>query len=71
MTYTFERRYIHVVKVSFSLYIRKKKFTILKIRQVSHHSSLKHKKYDVIDDLVFQNLLEHDINKEGNNTLLS
>ena len=51
MTYTFDRRYIHIVKVSFRLYIRKKKFTILKITQVSDRSSLKHKKYDVIDDL--------------------
>ena len=51
MTYTFDRRYIHVVKVSFRLYIRKKNFTVLKMRQVSDRSSLKHKKYDVIDDL--------------------
>ena len=49
--YTFDRRYIHIVKISFRLHIRKKKITILKIRHVSDHSSLKHKQDDVIDDL--------------------
>ena len=61
--YTFDRRYIHIVKVSSGLYIRKEKFSILNIGQVSSclqfHSllnitdrpSLKHKQHDVIDDL--------------------
>ena len=73
--YTFDRRYIHIVKISFRLYIKKKKFSILKIGQVSsclqYHSllnitdrsSLKHKQHDVIDDLCIPK--SPDINKEG------
>ena len=50
-TYIFDRRYIQVVKVPFRLHIRKKKFTILKIRHVTVRSSLRHKQRDVIGDL--------------------
>ena len=49
-TYIFDRRYIQVVKDPFRLHIRKK-FTILKIRQVTVRSSLRHKQCDVIGDL--------------------
>ena len=38
-------------KVQLSLYIRKKKLTILKIRRVSDSYYLKHRQNDVIDDL--------------------
>ena len=51
MTYTFDGRYIQVVKVPFHSYIRKKKFTILKIRHVTVRSSLRHKQCGVIGDL--------------------
>ena len=50
-TYIFDTGYIQVVKVPFSLCIRKEKFRILKIRQVSDSYSLKHKHCDVIGDL--------------------
>ena len=39
------------LKVPFSLHIRKKKFTILKIRHVTVRPSLRHKQCDVIGDL--------------------
>ena len=70
MTYTLDRRYIHIVNVSFRLYIRKKKFTILKIRHITVRSSLRHKQCDVIDDLRIPHLREHGISNKGNNTLL-
>ena len=50
-TYIFDRRYIQVVKVPFRLHIRKRKFTILKIRHLITRSSLRHKQCDVIGDL--------------------
>ena len=50
-TYIFDRRYIQVVKVPIRLHIRKKKFTILKIRHLTIRSSLRYKECDVIGDL--------------------
>ena len=59
-TYIFDKGYIQVVKVPFCLHIRKKKFTVLKIRHLTIHSSLRHKQCDVIGDLcipkTFQNM---------------
>ena len=81
MIHTFDRRYIHIVKVSFHLYIRKKKFTSLKIKQVSSylqfhsllnvtvHSSLKHKQHDVIDDICIPKS-SRTRHEQGRNSLL-
>ena len=58
-TYIFYRRYIQVVKAPFCLHIRKKKFTILKIRHLTISSSLRHKQCDVMGTSLYSKTFEN------------